>query len=56
MKRTLWLLAAVVAASFGFWSLYVASKYQSLCEISVFSASTSELRRCEERMAELEGR
>lgn len=55
MKK--WLIGTGVVASvgFGIWSLYVASRYQALCELSYFSASAAEIKLCDERLAELRG-
>jgi hypothetical protein len=54
MNRTTVLLAAATfAAIFGAWSLFVASRYQALCELSYFSASKEELKLCDQRMSEL---
>jgi len=41
---------------YGVWSFYVASRYQALCELSYWSATKDELKLCDERMAELQGR
>ena len=51
------LLYALTAASVGYgvWSLYVASRYQALCEISYWSATNAELKLCDERQTELRG-
>lgn len=56
MKRSLILAAFVAMAGFGVWSLYVASRYQALCELSYWSATSAELKLCDERAAELIGR
>jgi len=44
---------ALASIAFGAWSLYSASKYQALCEISWWSASRAELAHCDERLSEL---
>jgi hypothetical protein len=56
MMRALILSVCLAIGGFGLWSLYVSSRYQALCEISYFSATAAEIRRCDERMAELQGR
>ena len=56
MKKTLLLAGGVMMAGFGVWSLYVASRYQALCELSYFSASAAEIKLCDERALELQGR
>lgn len=56
MKKTLLLAAAVALTGFGVWSLFVASRYQALCELSYWSATAAELKHCDERAAELQGR
>lgn len=55
MKRMALMTAVVCSLGFGVWSLYVASRYQALCEISYFSASAAELKHCDERLSELKG-
>ena len=52
-KRTILIAACLLMASYGVWSLFVASRYQALCELSYWSASKSELKLCEERRGEL---
>ena len=56
MKTFVLLLAVVAMAGFGLWSLHVASRYQALCEISYWSATAAQLKHCDERAAELQGR
>jgi hypothetical protein len=56
MKTFVLLLAVVAMAGFGLWSLHVASRYQALCEISYSSATAAQLKHCDERAAELQGR
>jgi hypothetical protein len=56
MKAKLLLSAGLVLVGFGVWSLYVASRYQALCELSYWSASQAELKLCDERASELVGR
>jgi hypothetical protein len=56
MRKTLLLAGGVLLAGFGVWSLFVASRYQALCELSYFSASAAEIKHCDERAAELVGR
>lgn len=56
MKKTLLLAAGVLMVGFGVWSLYVGSRYQALCELSYWSASSAELKLCDERASELRGR
>jgi hypothetical protein len=56
MKAKLLLAAGLLMAGFGVWSLYVASRYQALCELSYWSASRVELKLCDERASELVGR
>lgn len=57
MKRPGVVLAvALLAIGFGLWSLYAASRYQALCELSYWTASDAELKQCDERLAELKTR
>ena len=56
MKRVLLVCAAMASCGFGAWSMLVASRYQALCELSYWSASAAELKHCDERAAELQGR
>ncbi|WP_363347823.1 hypothetical protein [Methylocystis echinoides] len=56
MKITLLLAAGVLMVGFGVWSLYVGSRYQALCELSYWSASSAELKHCDDRAGELSGR
>jgi hypothetical protein len=56
MKKSLLLAAGVLMVGFGVWSLYVASRYQALCELSYWSASAAEIKLCDERASELRGR
>jgi len=53
MKKTLLFTAVLGSLVFGVWSFFVASRYQALCEISYFSASSAELKHCDERLSEL---
>jgi hypothetical protein len=54
MNRGL-LLLALFAAIFGYeaWSFLVASRYQSLCQLSYWSATDAQLRACDEMGAAL---
>jgi hypothetical protein len=56
MKKSLLLTGCVLLVGFGVWSLYVASRYQALCELSYWSASSAELKLCDARATELTGR
>ena len=56
MKKTLLICAVIASCGFGAWSMFVASRYQALCEISYFSASAAEIKHCDERLSELGGR
>lgn len=56
MKKSLLLAGGVLMVGFGVWSLFVASRYQALCELSYWSASAAELKLCDERATELRGR
>lgn len=56
MKKTLLLAAGALMVGFGVWSLYVGSRYQALCELSYWSATSAELKLCDERAMELRGR
>lgn len=56
MTKSLLLAAGVLMVGFGVWSLYVGSRYQALCELSYWSASSAELKLCDERAGELRGR
>ncbi len=51
--RTVLLIVAVVMSGYGLWSLFVASRYQALCELSYWSATAAELKHCDERLSEL---
>lgn len=44
------LLLAAIAAILGYetWSFFVASRYQSLCQLSYWSATQEQLRACDE--------
>jgi hypothetical protein len=53
MKKILLFTAVLGSLVFGVWSFFVASRYQALCEISYFSASSAELKHCDERLSEL---
>lgn len=55
MKKILILAVAVAMAGFGVWSLFVGSRYQTLCELSYWSATPGELKHCDERAQELQG-
>lgn len=54
MNRSL-LLLALFAVIFGYeaWSFLVASRYQSLCQLSYWSATDAQLRACDEMGAAL---
>lgn len=56
MKKVLILAVGVLMAGFGVWSLFVGSRYQTLCELSYWSATAAELKHCDERAQELQGR
>lgn len=56
MKQALIFSAIFLAAAFGLWSFYVASRYQALCELSYWSASAAEIKLCDERLTELKER
>lgn len=56
MKKTLLLALGVLISGFGLWSLYVGSRYQALCELNYWTASSAELKLCDERATELHGR
>jgi hypothetical protein len=56
MKSLLLLAAVLGMIVFGVWSLFVASRYQALCELSYWSASAEQIKHCDERAAELQGR
>lgn len=56
MRIALILAGLIFAMGFGLWSLYVASRYQALCELSYWSASAAEIKLCDERQAELQGK
>jgi hypothetical protein len=49
------LLLAIGVASLGYflWALHVAGRYESLCQLSYWEATSEELRACEEHQAEL---
>ncbi len=52
-KTTTLVLIALAMAGYGVWSLFVASRYQAVCELSYWSASSAELKLCDERRSEL---
>ncbi len=54
--RTVLLIVAVFMSSYGIWSLFVASRYQALCELSYWSSTPEQLKHCDERLSELQGR
>jgi len=56
MKTLLLFALTVGVVAFGGWSLFVESRYQALCELSYWSASAAQLKHCDERAAELQGR
>ncbi|BBU61121.1 MULTISPECIES: hypothetical protein [Methylosinus] len=49
------MLLALGVAGFGYflWSIFVASRYQALCEISYWSATEAQLRACDEMRSSL---
>ncbi|NBS34946.1 MAG: hypothetical protein EBS82_03750, partial [Methylocystaceae bacterium] len=53
MKQLILFSLLIALMGFGVWSFFVASRYQALCELSYFSASTAELKHCDERLSEL---
>ncbi|MFM8646512.1 MAG: hypothetical protein ACKOB7_01795 [Methylocystis sp.] len=53
MKQFIVFSLLIALMGFGVWSFFVASRYQALCELSYFSASTAELKHCDERLSEL---
>ncbi len=54
--RTVLLIVAVFMSGYGIWSLFVASRYQALCELSYWSATEAQLKLCDERLIELQGK
>jgi hypothetical protein len=55
MKKVAILALLLFMAGFGVWSLFVGSRYQTLCELSYWSATAAQLRHCDERAQELQG-
>lgn len=53
MNKMLILALLLSMAGFGVWSLFVGSRYQTLCELSYWSATKEELKHCDERAQEL---
>ncbi|PWB84237.1 MAG: hypothetical protein C3F11_02330 [Methylocystaceae bacterium] len=54
-QKILWFLFVVVTA-YGAWSFFVASRYQSLCQLSYWSSTDAQLRACDELQTELRGK
>lgn len=53
MRRNLLLTIGVVGLGYFLWSFFVASRYESLCQISYWSATPAQLRACEEQQSAL---
>ncbi|MBG0810203.1 hypothetical protein IY145_12525 [Methylosinus sp. H3A] len=51
--RNILLALGVAGLGYFLWSLFVASRYQALCEISYWSATEAQLRACDEIRASL---
>lgn len=56
MNRIFILLLLIASAGYGAWAFFVASRYQSLCQLSYWSATDAQLRACDEMQTELPGR
>jgi hypothetical protein len=56
MRRNLLLAIGVVGLGYYIWSFFVASRYESLCQLSYWSATSAQLRACEEQQSELQRR
>lgn len=56
MRMTI--LLAMSLASFGYllWAYLVIGRYESLCQISYWEATSAQLRACEEHLAEMPAR
>lgn len=52
-QKILWFLLFVVGG-YGAWSFFVASRYQSLCQLSYWSSTDAQLRACDELQTELQ--
>jgi len=50
------LVAASLAMGWFFWSLFVGSRYEALCNISYWTASKEEIEGCKEAKTELDTR
>jgi hypothetical protein len=51
-----WRLLAILwvaAIVYGLWSFFVASRYQSLCQLSYWSATEAQLRACDDQRVQL---
>lgn len=51
--RTFLLALAVTALGYGLWASFMAGRYQSLCQISYWSATEAQLRACDDLRSEL---
>ncbi|HEY8063119.1 MAG TPA: hypothetical protein VIF40_00145 [Methylosinus sp.] len=52
-SRNMLLALGVAGLGYFLWSMFVASRYQALCEISYWSATEAQLRACDDRIATL---
>lgn len=53
MNQKILLLLFVLVTGYGAWSFFVASRYQSLCQLSYWSSTSAQLRACDELQTEL---
>lgn len=53
MNQKIMLLLLIAFAGYGAWSFFVASRYQSLCQLSYWSSTAAQLRACDELQAQL---
>lgn len=53
MKQNVLLALCAATLGYGLWSFFVASRYQSLCQLSYWSATAAQLRACDEMRTEL---
>ncbi|CAN2534367.1 hypothetical+protein [Methylocapsa aurea] len=52
-SRSLLLALGVAGLGYFLWSMFVAIRYQALCEISYWSATEAQLRACDDRLGAL---
>lgn len=56
MRQKVLFVILALLTGYGVWSFYVASRYQSLCQLSYWRSTPAELRSCDELKTELQDR